>query len=95
LGIKKMSGDKNERPIFSKLENDLADDLLFAIYQTFTDEQLLTLLNILRRKEELAQIQTLAVILIRQILSWEELNQLEQQLLTNFLIQKPDRWDEI
>lgn len=90
-----MSGDKNERPIFSKLENDLADDLLFAIYQTFTDEQLLTLLNILRRKEELAQIQTLAVILIRQILSWEELNQLEQQLLTNFLIQKPDRWDEI
>lgn len=89
-----MPRGKIEQPIFAQLEKDLADDILFAIYQSFTDGQLLGLLEVKRRKEELVQVQTLAVILIREVLSWEELSQLEQQLLINFLTTDSDPWED-
>jgi len=89
-----MSARKIEKPFLAQLEDDLVDDILFVIYQSFTDGQLLALLEVKRRKEELVQVQTLAVILIRELLSWEELNQLEQQLLINFLTVDSDPWED-
>ena len=90
-----MSARKIEKPFLAQLEDDLVDDILFVIYQSFTDGQLLALLEVKRRKEELVQVQTLAVILIRELLSWEELNQLEQQLLINFLTVDSDPWEDL